>query len=89
MPRQDDQTPMNLDGMEYHAISGINVAEWHEEEDGKGKPTAVLLMFDMEAADGELHNPPKFICRLKSRRATDNLIVALMAHSKAVWPDDV
>ncbi len=31
---------------------------------------------------------PPFVVRFKGRKTTDEVITALIAHSKAVWPDD-
>ena len=68
-------------GMEFYPIESIEVAEFHESNDGSGDPTQVHLILDIEGA------PAPFIMRFKSRPAVDELIVALMTHSKAVWPD--
>ena len=84
MSRDDDQSPTNLAGIEYIPVHKIDVAEFHEENDGKGNPTAVLLMLHIGE---EEDNFPRFIMRIKSRKTCDELIVALMTHSKAVWPD--
>ena len=80
----DDQTPINLAGIEYFPIEEINVAEFHELPDGQGKPSAVLLMLQI---GDEKDGCPKFVARLKSRRTCDELITSLIAHSKRVWPD--
>ena len=72
-----------LAGQQYYPVSLIDVAEFHESNDASDDPTAVLLIMKIE---GEPDIP--FILRLKSRQTTDELIAALMTHSKAVWPDD-
>ncbi len=84
-PEGDDQTPVNLTGVEYFPVDSINVAEFHEEDDGRGDPTAVLLILHI---GGEWEDMPAFIMRIKSRKTCDELIVALITHSKGVWPDD-
>ena len=71
-----------LAGTQYYPVSAIEVAEFHESDDASDDPTAVLLMMTIEGAEDT-----PFVLRLKSRQDTDELIVALMTHSKAVWPD--
>jgi hypothetical protein len=72
--------PVNTEGIQYHAIEKITVFEWHTEPDGKGEPSEVHLWFEMEDGGHPL------VMRFHSRPAVDELIVALMTHSKAVWP---
>ena len=85
----NDQTPINLAGIDYFPIESIDVAEFHEEDDGKGDPTQVHLIFhigdsETDIIDGPL---PIFVCRMKSRRIVDKLITSLITHSRRVWPD--
>ena len=71
-----------LAGTQYYPVSAIEVAEFHESDDASDDPTAVLLTLTVEGAE-----ETPFVMRFKSRQATDELIVALMTQSKAVWPD--
>ena len=87
MPRRkdDDQSPVNLQGIEYVPIEMLEVTEWHDLPDGEGAPTAVHLILHIGKEEDDF---PPFIVRIKGRKTCDELIVALIAHSKAVWPDD-
>ncbi len=87
MPRREDgdQTPINLEGVEYLPIDRVDVSEFHDLPDGKGEPSAVHLILRVGEESDQL---PPFVVRFKSRKTTDEVIVALIAHSKAVWPDD-
>ncbi len=95
-PREnDDQTPVNVAGMEYWKIKSWEVAEWHDTSDGSGDPTAVIVLIFLDEEEEEANlDPacfqpsPPLILRLKTRKAADEFIVALMTHSKAIWPDD-
>ena len=75
-----DNEPRNMAGVQYYAIERIEVGEYHEDLDGGGDPTEVHLLLTME------DHPHPFVMRFHSRPAVDDLIVALIAHSKAVWP---
>lgn len=79
----DDQTPINVAGIEYIPIERISVLEFHELEDGQGEPTQVHLMLQIGEEEEGL---PPFILRIKSRKTCDELITSLITHSKAVWP---
>lgn len=70
----------NLAGTEYFAIKEIEVFEYLPLPDGEGDPTEVHMMITIEDF------PYPIVMRFHSRRACDELIVALMTHSKAVWP---
>ncbi len=72
--------PVNVAGVEFFEIEKIEVMEFHELPDGQGDPSEVHLM--LKIAEW----PHPFIIRFHSRRPVDELIVALMTHSKAVWP---
>lgn len=87
MPRRkdDDQSPVNLQGIEYVPIEMLEVTEWHDLPDGEGAPTAVHLILHIGKEEDDF---PPFIMRIKGRKTCDELIVALIAHSKSVWPDD-
>lgn len=67
-------------GVEFFEIESIDVMEFHPLPDGEGPPSEVHLMLTI--ADF----PHPVIMRFHSRRSCDELIVALMTHSKAVWP---
>lgn len=86
MPRRegDDQSPVNLQGVEFYPVESVEIVEWHDLPEGEGAPTAVLMILRI----GEDPDTPPLIARLKSRQACDELIVALITHSKGVWPDD-
>ena len=71
----------NLKGIEYIALESLEVGEFHEAEDGAGKPSQVHLTFKIEGA------PARMVFRFKSCKPVDSLIVALITHSKNVWPD--
>ena len=71
----------NLKGVKFYALESVEVAEFHEAEDGKGDASQVHLIFKME------DTPAWMVMRFKSRKSVDELIVSLITHSKAVWPD--
>jgi hypothetical protein len=63
-------------------IAGYSVGEWTAERDGKGKPEAVALSFDLgRALDGVT-----FLIRLKSKAEADRLILLLAQYRDMVWP---
>lgn len=63
-------------------VQSYGVAEWTPEDDGKGKPEAVILHFDMgKALDGV-----SFGVRLKSRGEVQRLITMLGQYRDQVWP---
>ncbi len=94
LPREnDDQTPVDVKGMQYFKIKSWEVAEWHDSSDGSGDPTAVIMLIFLDEEEEDANLPcfdpsPPLILRLKTRAAADGLIVALMTHSKTVWPDE-
>ena len=71
-----------LAGTQFYPVESIEVAEFHESNDGSGDPTAVMLILKIEGAEDT-----PLVMRFKSRPAVDELIVALMTHSKRVWPE--
>lgn len=77
----DDVTPVNTVGIRFMEVIGIDIAEWHPLPNGEGRPTQVHMRFDV--ADF----PYPMIMRFMSRRPVDQLIVALMTHANAVWPN--
>ena len=76
----DDVRPRNLAGTQFFPVSSVEVLEFHEEEDGKGEPTAVHLALTIEGAEDT-----PFVVRFHSPPAVDELIVALITHRRAVW----
>ena len=73
--------PINMEGVEFLEVEEISVNEYHELPDGKGDPTQVHLWLRLA------NFPHPLIIRFHSRRPVDELIVALITHSKAVWPE--
>jgi hypothetical protein len=67
---------------------GCDVYSWTPERDGKGRPQQVHMVFPvtMSSPDSE---PLRFCVamRLKSRRAVDEIIAALVRHRDDVWPE--
>lgn len=78
--REGRDEPINVEGMKFLEVEEIVVNEYHELPDGKGDPTQVHLWLRL------VNFPHPLIVRFRSRRPVDELIVALMTHSKAVWP---
>ena len=63
-------------------VQSYGVAEWTPQDDGEGKPEAVLLHFDLgKALDGVT-----FAVRLKSRAEVQRLITMLGQYRDQVWP---
>ena len=88
--RDDDRAPVDLEGTgyEYFPIESIEVTEFHG-PDGGGKSTNVLMLLLQIEEEGKVTaDQPPFVACLKSRRACDELITALITHSKHVWPDE-
>lgn len=75
--------PKNLDEIDVVQIDEFGVFEWHEEKDGKGKPTMIVLMFSVNLEGTE---DMRFGLRLKSRKAASELIEMLRRHRDLVWP---
>lgn len=71
--------PVNTSGMKFYDIKGLSVKEWHPLSDGKGEPTQVHLVLEVEGI------PYPIILRLKSRRLVDELMTALLSHAINVW----
>jgi len=63
-------------------ITSYGVAEWTPQDDGQGKPEAVLLHFELfKGLDGL-----QFAIRFKSRAEVNRLIGILGRHRDGVWP---
>lgn len=77
---KDFDEPVNLAGQGYYEIESVEVAQFHPEPDGKGRPTQVHVMMTISELDFPL------TMRIKSKVACEQLIFALMEHSKEVWP---
>ncbi len=71
---------VNLTGMGYFEVESMEIAEFHPLPDGQGPPTQVHIIMMITELDYPL------TMRIKSRRACEEIIFALMTHSKAVWP---
>lgn len=88
-PLKKTDGPENLAGVEYFPLESWEVANFHEENDAKGKPGQIHVVFklrgtkELEAA-GE-KQMPWFIVRLKSGQAVDELISALAVHRQEVF----
>lgn len=64
-------------------VEGIHVASWSPGQEGEGVPCEqVHLILKIPELD------VTFVTRLKSRRATDELIAALIEHRDYVWPEE-
>lgn len=76
-----NDTPRNVEDMGVlMEIDSVGVAEWHPLPDGQGLPTQVHVMVTMK--DDRV---PPFVLRLKSARACDELINALLFHRQRVF----
>lgn len=73
-----DFSGRNLDERRHVALDGYGVFEWTPERDGKGTPTEVHLVFDLE---GEI----ALVMAFKSADAVDKMIATLMRHRNGVW----
>ena len=78
--RRDNQNSVNVAGMPFYEVQNISVNEWHPLPNGEGDPTQVHVWIELEGF------PHSLIIRFHSRRPVDSFIVALMNHTKAVWP---
>jgi hypothetical protein len=80
MSDREPNDAVNLTGMGYYEIESVEVAEFHPLPNGQGSPTQVHVIMTITELDYPL------TMRIKSRQACEQLIHALMTHSKAVWP---
>jgi len=71
--------PVNVTGLAYYSLESYKVASWCPTPDGTGPAEQVHLVLNVKWMDAP------FILRLKSRRATDELIAALQRHRDDVW----
>lgn len=71
----------NLDQERIIQIDEYGVFEWHEEKDGQGEPTMVVLMMKI----GQLEDIQLGL-RFKSAVAVNELIAMLRRHRDGVWP---
>lgn len=69
----------------FFEVKEYGVGEWTPQRDGKGKPEALILHFDVELNLGKSHIVT-FGIRLKSRQETQRLIAILQRHCDSVWP---
>lgn len=83
IPPASDGPPKNLKDIP-HIIptSGYGVFEWCPQDDGKGKPEAVIIVLQLAGRlDGaEVH------MRIKSRKEANRLLEVLERHIDNVWP---
>lgn len=71
----------NLDEKPHIALDGYHVYSWTPERGGRGKPEQVHVVFELE-------DPPlNFFMAMKSPRALDELVAALLRHRNDVWPE--
>ena len=80
MTSEEFDTPVNLAGQGYYEIESVEIVQFHPEADGKGRPTQVHVIMTITELDYPL------TMRIKSKAACEQLIFALMSHSKEVWP---
>lgn len=73
----------NCDGMRIGAVKGMTVCQWHPLPDGKGLPTQVHILIDVEGL------PVPLCIRFRSRVAVDAIVGALTEHANEVWPEEV
>lgn len=69
----------NLKDLALKEIEEIEVCEWHPDENGQGKPTQVHILYKVAGS------PVRLLLRLKSARAVDDLVAALLSHRFNVW----
>jgi hypothetical protein len=63
-------------------VEGLEVTSWTPGQPGQHIPcTQVHLILNLPSLDGQ------FVMRIKSRRAADALIAALIEHRDHVWPE--
>lgn len=67
------------------AVTGYTVASWCPTPDGTGPATAVALV--METRLPVLDAQCDIVLRLKSPRAVDEMVQALLRHKRDVWPE--
>lgn len=80
MTDQGPDETVNLTGLGYYEVESIEITEFHPLPDGQGAPTQVHVVITLTELDYPL------TLRIKSRRVCEEIIHALMTHSKAVWP---
>ena len=61
-------------------VKGYAVGSWCPTPDGSGAPTAVAISIETESF-GDI------VLRMKSPRAVDEFIQALLRHKRDVWPN--
>lgn len=69
----------DLAGMQYYDVESIEVFEFHEQEQGKGRPSQVHAVLQLAGGDAP------FVMRFKSEATLDQFIGALMRHRQGVW----
>lgn len=76
-----DRTPKPLMGLR---IVDYTVGDWCPTPDGTGPPEAVAIAMQVAWNQAETMH---LVMRLRTPRAVDNLIQALLRHKRSVWPD--
>ena len=71
----------NMTEYEIIELDGMAIREFHPMPDGQGLPTQVHLTFHPRGFEEMI-----MVVRLKSKRATQELIDALETHRDSVWP---
>ena len=74
----------NVQDLEIYELEELQVNEFHPENDGKGEPTEVHMCLKPVGA------PPNMllVLRLKSKRAINEVVDALVKHRDNVWPEN-
>ena len=77
--------PRNLDGTDFLEVrlDSIGVFEWHPLPEGRGKPTQVHMVMNLEGTDDI-----SLIIRFKGPGTLDAVIAALATHRFNVWPNE-
>ena len=78
-------SPQNIEDMAFQIVEleGIDIAQWHPEKDGKGKPTEVHMRLSVKEF-------PQFgfAVRFKGKRTLDAVISSLAMHRRDVFGVD-
>ena len=75
-----DVHSVNVAGLAFYDVEEISVNEYHSLPNGEGEPEQVHMMLKLERVEHPI------VIRFKSPATLDQVIVALMAHRRRVWP---